>query len=504
MTGLSLFNNLGRFLGGDPGQRPDLGADGHFARFAGVLSDATELDAIIQHTLDFVGETLGTKRACVLLINAPVGANHVVLQPHSKTRGEVSMKDGRLYLDSPLYAHFTVHHYPLLQTEFENLPALANLVEEEKTYFAQLDLHAYAPLVTQGKCLGILAVGEKPRKEAYIKDDLGLLVTVGRQAGMAVYSARMDSELNRHRTEAKIASEALRKTKEQLEQLDAVKTDFITIASHELRTPLAQIRGYSDIIEALNNQGILDPEQLKNMTGNLRKATNRMEDLIRNMLDVSQLDVDAMDLRPSKITIEHVIKMAIEPIAESVRARRQSLTARGLKGLPQIDADMKRLVQAFQNVIINAVKFTPDGGQIDIFGSLHTNTDTGNDEILVAISDTGIGIDERNKEIIFEKFVRAQDSSLHSTGKTKFMGAGPGLGLTIARGVIDGHGGRIWVESEGHDPQKLPGSTFYITLPLERPDSASGSMTLQQSSGEGGNLRDQLKKAIEAQQKDET
>ncbi|MFP4322317.1 MAG: ATP-binding protein [Anaerolineales bacterium] len=496
---LSLFNNLGRFLSGD-GQRADLGIDALFARFAGHLSDATELEMVIQQTMHFTGEILGVKRACVLLINAPVGANYVDLQPHKKVLGDVSLVNGRLYLDSPLYAHFTAHFYPLLQSEFETLPTLAELVEEEKAYFAGLKMHAYAPLVTQGKCLGILCAGDIPRQETYTKEDLGTLVTIGRQAGMAVYSARMESELNRYRTDAAQASEALRKTKAQLEQLDAVKTDFITIASHELRTPLAQIRGYSDIIEALNNQGILDPEQLKNMTGNLRKATNRMEDLIRNMLDVSQLDVDAMDLRPSQITIEHVIKMAIEPISESVRTRRQSLTARGLKGLPQIEADMKRLVQAFQNVIINAVKFTPDGGQIDIFGSLHKNTETGREEILVAISDTGIGIDERNKEIIFEKFVRAQDSSLHSTGKTKFMGAGPGLGLTIARGVIDGHGGRIWVESEGHDPQNLPGSTFYVTLPLKRPDTASGSMTLQQSSIEGGNLRDQLKKAIQAQQ----
>jgi len=121
---------------------------------------------------------------------------------------------------------------------------------------------------------------------------------------------------------------------------------------------------------------------------------------------------------------------------------------------------------------LNAIKFTPDGGQIEISSRLQKNPDTNQDEILVAIKDSGIGIDAKNHELIFEKFFRVFDPGLHSTGATKFMGAGPGLGLTIARGVIRGHGGRIWVESVGYDPQKLPGSTFYVALPLAPPSKA--------------------------------
>jgi signal transduction histidine kinase len=97
----------------------------------------------------------------------------------------------------------------------------------------------------------------------------------------------------------------------------------------------------------------------------------------------------------------------------------------------------------------------------------------------VEIKDTGIGIDPKNHDLIFEKFFRVSDPGLHSTGATKFMGAGPGLGLTIARGVIEGHGGRIWVESSGYDQEKLPGSTFFIVLPVSPPEDAKRVMPFE-------------------------
>ncbi|NJL94461.1 MAG: HAMP domain-containing histidine kinase [Anaerolineae bacterium] len=322
-------------------------------------------------------------------------------------------------------------------------------------------------------------MGSKVNDEAIKENDLSLLATLANQAGAALRNARLVSNLRESENEAREATTALRSAKEQLEQLDAVKTDFITIASHELRTPLAQVRGYTDIIEALNEQGMLDQEQLASMTTNLRKATDRMEELIRNMLDVSQIDVNAMDLRFAPASIEQVVRLALEPLTQDIRQRKQSLTARGLRGLPPIEADMQRMVQALQNVVLNAVKFTPDGGKIEITASLQNNPGTKRDEILLAVSDSGIGIDKKHQEIIFEKFVRAHDPSLHSTGKTKFMGAGPGLGLTIARGVIEGHGGRIWVESLGSDPEKLPGSTFYILLPVKPPEDATGVLNFE-------------------------
>jgi len=111
-------------------------------------------------------------------------------------------------------------------------------------------------------------------------------------------------------------------------------------------------------------------------------------------------------------------------------------------------------------VVVNAIKFTPDEGTITIDGRVLPGF------IETTISDTGIGISVEDQATIFEKFEQVGEISLHSSGKTKFKGGGPGLGLAIARGIIDAHGGAIWVESPGFDEEKCPGSTFHILLPL--------------------------------------
>ncbi len=127
-------------------------------------------------------------------------------------------------------------------------------------------------------------------------------------------------------------------------------------------------------------------------------------------------------------------------------------------------------MQAFTNLISNAVKYTPDHGSITIQASLPPSQNGEDDQYIeVIIADSGIGIDPKFHELIFEKFFRIGDPQLHSTGSTKFKGAGPGLGLPIAKGVIEAHGGHIWVESSSEDEERLPGSSFHIVLPVNPP-----------------------------------
>jgi signal transduction histidine kinase len=307
-----------------------------------------------------------------------------------------------------------------------------------------------------------------------------LLATLANQTGVAIRNARLIADLRRLNADMTSLNATLAQANQQTEQMTAVKTDFITIASHELRTPLSQVMGYVDILDALSEQGPLESEQVDGMIGNLRKAGERMEELITAMLDVSRLDVNVMDLFFAPTSVESVIRTAIEPLNEAIRQRKLSLTARGLRQLPQIEADHGRLVQALRNVIVNAIKFTPDGGRIEITAHWQPPDGSGRlDEVMIAVADTGVGIAPEDLELIFQKFYRAYDPMVHSTGAYKFMGAGPGLGLTIARGVIEGHHGRIWAESAGHSMDDCPGSIFYIQLPVTQPAGDERRITIE-------------------------
>jgi signal transduction histidine kinase len=115
---------------------------------------------------------------------------------------------------------------------------------------------------------------------------------------------------------------------------------------------------------------------------------------------------------------------------------------------------------------MNAIKYTPDGGHICINARI-TNDEPEYAEVEVVVTDTGIGIAPQHHELIFEKFYQTGEVMLHSSGKTKFKGGGPGLGLAIARGIVEAHEGRIWVESPGYDETTFPGSKFYVRLPVD-------------------------------------
>jgi signal transduction histidine kinase len=206
----------------------------------------------------------------------------------------------------------------------------------------------------------------------------------------------------------------------------------------------------------------------------ISKGAKRLQDVVDAMLDVSLIETEAFAVHPISISLKHMIDQVLEGLEDAIRERHQVVTRDGLDALPDILADGMRLHQAFRNLIVNSIKFTPDGGRIDIRARMVEDGKC----VEVAIADTGIGIDAQHQDLIFEKFYRVGDLNLHSTGQTKFKGAGPGLGLPIARGIVEAHGGKIWVESGGHNEETFPGSTFYVCLPVDGPTAQQGRVTL--------------------------
>ena len=168
-------------------------------------------------------------------------------------------------------------------------------------------------------------------------------------------------------------------------------------------------------------------------------------------------------LRKTGLQIDLLIKKVKKGFARAFEERNIHMTEEGLADLPLVPADPDLLQKVFHHIIMNAIKFTPDGGSIYVTGK-HLN---GSEppQVEIAIRDTGIGIDPALHHLVFEKFNQTGDVLLHSSGKTKFKGGGPGLGLAIARGIVEAHGGRIWVESPGYNEITNPGSTFFVSLP---------------------------------------
>lgn len=278
--------------------------------------------------------------------------------------------------------------------------------------------------------------------------------------------AAKSAEISRLYTESEskvmqYASEVARANRE-LARLEQAKTDFISIAAHELKTPLTLIQGYVNILRDLS-----DHERIKTLSDGIDRGATRMNSIIEDMLDLSAIDMKQLGLVLEKVNLQKSIDLVITQSKRALEERKQSVKTIGLDDLPPIEADSRRLHQIFRQLVGNAIKYTPDGGEITIAGNLLPATDPAKERIQISISDNGVGIAPEDKEKIFEKFYRAGKSSLHSSGQTKFMGAGPGLGLAIVKGLVRAHGGQITADSPGFDIQNCPGSTFTLTLPAQ-------------------------------------
>jgi len=260
-------------------------------------------------------------------------------------------------------------------------------------------------------------------------------------------------------------SSEMAKVQKQMQRVDKSKSAFISVAAHELKTPLTLIEGYASMMEDLmrENKGV----SLDSLLAGISTGIERLRTIVDDMIDVSMIDNNLLQLNYQPIQVSQMIEALSIEFKTIMRTRKLTMDIQNYEGSKQwIYIDSARIMQALRNVINNAIKYTPDGGAITINGRKLPGF------IEVIITDTGIGISPENQAVIFEKFGQLGRVELHSSGKTKFKGGGPGLGLPIARGILEAHGGSIWAESKGYDEIRCPGSTFHILLPArtESPD----------------------------------
>ncbi len=324
------------------------------------------------------------------------------------------------------------------------------------------------PLYSKNRVTGMLAMSRE-RAGAFIQDDILLASTFAIQASIALDNARLYDDLNRFNQMLERMVEQrvdeLNKAITRLEKLDRNKSDFIQVAAHELRTPLTVIKGYMGMIKAA--PAIKENSTLTQAMDGVLQGTDRLHQVVNSMLDVARLESQVLSPHLENVTLGPILRLIQKDYVEDLKARQLTLELDpGINSAPTIRADSELLQKALDNVIVNAIKFTPDGGTIHI-SAASVKGERG-EVCEIRIKDTGIGIDDKDKEMIFEKLYQVGKVELHSSGRTKFKGGGPGLGLAIAAGIIKAHQGKIWCESEGYDEVKLPGSTFFVQVPLAK------------------------------------
>jgi signal transduction histidine kinase len=230
---------------------------------------------------------------------------------------------------------------------------------------------------------------------------------------------------------------------EKLEQTETMRRQLIGDISHELRTPLTAIKG--------SMEGLIDgvlPKDKTTFTQIYREA-DRLQRLVEDLQELSRVEAGQFKLNKISIKIEDLAKSAVSALESAYSRKNVNLKLHSEKNLPKTKADPDRILQVLQNLLGNALQFTPPGGEVVVAISKF------NKGVEVSIQDNGAGIEARHLDHIFERFYRADPS------RTRTTGGGSGIGLTISKTIIEAHAGNIWAESRG----KNQGSKFTFTLP---------------------------------------
>jgi two-component system sensor histidine kinase GlrK len=233
----------------------------------------------------------------------------------------------------------------------------------------------------------------------------------------------------------------------KLKEIDKIKTDFFSFMSHELRTPLTTINeGTNLLIECLDEQGTKKKQE--RLLKIIKEESNRMISLVNSLLDLSKMEAGMMAFNFVQNDIKPLIQQVAREIGPIAETRKIGIKTEIANKLPKVNIDISRMLQVLRNLLINAVKFTPKGGNIRVI------TKTEGDQLIVSVKDNGPGISEKHLETIFDKFQQVNILESHKI-------TGTGLGLSIVKHIILAHGGRVWVEST-----LGKGSVFTFALPV--------------------------------------
>ncbi len=346
-----------------------------------------------------------------------------------------------------------------------------NKYKEILDLLSALGVEMLVPLDVKDKIIGLIVLGPKESGDMYNDEDLQVLKVIGAQAAVTLENALLYDETKKFagklKKEVEVATAELRTASEQLKKLDEAKSEFISIASHQLRTPLTAIKGYiSMMLEG--DFGKLTAEEKESLE-KVFESSERLIRLVEDLLNISRIESGRLQFSFADVSLEEMVGSVVEEL--SVNARKKGLKfvyEKPASPLPKVKIDDEKIRQVVMNLIDNAIKYTKKGGvkvsltQITNYKlqitnkSQISNSNTQSDNFIqFCVADSGMGVKKEDLPHLFQKFSRGTGISLIHT-------EGTGLGLYVARMMMEAHGGRIWAESEGEGR----GSKFCFSLPI--------------------------------------
>lgn len=337
------------------------------------------------------------------------------------------------------------------------------------------------PLLHWGKVLGMLLM-IRTEPDAYSDDQIALAQTFAEQSALALKNALLFKETNSFTQQLERTIEErtqnLQAAYRKLESMDRAKSDFMQTIISELDQPIKQISGHGKHLLAQYSGN--DDQTLLALV-NIGEGIKRLRNTLERLQDVALIDANDFKVEQNKVDVSEILHSLSENFAPVMRERQITCNFVHVSNLPPVLGDRGQLYKVFYHLMENAIRYTPNKGRITIRGAYHVIVENGvkRGEVQITVRDTGVGISRSAQNQIFDKFYKNKPSAVAGKDDT---GGAAGLGLAIARKVVESHKGRIWVESSGHDEIKLPGSTFFVYLPAmqggESPSLLSTGVTL--------------------------
>lgn len=389
-----------------------------------VLNATIELDMLLAYLMDAAAQIAEAEAASVLLWD-PI-KRELYFTATTTSSANLNLINRPVPLDS--IAGNVMRTQQIIQVDdVQHDPRHYGEVDEENAFQTRSLLGI--PMTVKDKPIGVLEVLNK-HEIPWTKDDHYYMSALAAQAAVAIESAQLVQELQ--------------KANEELNELDKLKNDFIAIASHELRTPLGVILGYTSYLQQSS-----DPQINTQITKVLNSAL-QLRHIIEDLINLRYLKQDEGDLQREHVLLSRLLQEVQNDMLTLSEANGHKLDIVFPAEDVVVNADLIRMSMALTNVLNNAVRFTPPGGHITVHTQRHEQ-----DEVWIIVSDNGIGIEKKRLDRIFDEFYQVED---HMTRHYN----GLGIGLSIARAVIQAHGGRIWAQSPGLNL----GTTITMTLPL--------------------------------------